>query len=83
MKKYRENEDSREQFFEQRTKSSSKQVFGANTTAASASASESYGGLFSGQGDLALQRKMEKPSLTIEKVEDSGDNEDKDGDSKE
>lgn len=83
MKKYRENEDSREQFFEQRTKGSSKQVFGANSASASASASvsESYGGLFSGQGDLAIQRKMEKPSLTIEKVEDSGDS--KDGDSKE
>jgi hypothetical protein len=81
MKKYRENEDSREQFFEQRTKGS-KQVFGANTAAAAASgasASDTYGGLFSGQGDLALQRKMEKPSLTIEKVEEDKD----DGDSKE
>lgn len=78
MKKYRENEDSREQFFEQRTKSG-KQVFGANTASASASASaasvsDAYGGLFSGK-DLALQRKIEKPSLTIEKVDD--------GDSKE
>jgi hypothetical protein len=64
MKKYRENEDSREQFFEQRTKTSSKQVFGASTSASSAS--ETYGGLFSGQGDLALQRKMEKPSVVID-----------------
>lgn len=82
MKKYRENEDSREQFFEQRTKSGSgqKEVFGANTAAQGASASETYGGLFSGSGDLALQRKLEKPSLTIEKVEEK----DKDqGDSKE
>lgn len=74
MKKYRENEDSREQFFEQRTKSGQKQVFGANTVSQEASASETYGGLFSGSGgDLALQRKVEKPSLTIEKVEDQGD----------
>lgn len=72
MKKYRENEDSREQFFEQRTKSS-KQVFGANTSSQNASVSDTYGGMFGGQGDLALQRKLEKPSLSIEKVEDSGD----------
>lgn len=73
MKKYHENEDSREQFFEQRTKSgSSKQVFGANT-ASSSSASDTYGSMFSGQGDLALQRKLEKPVVTIEKVEEDGD----------
>lgn len=75
MKKYRENEDSREQFFEQRTKSD-KQVYGAST--ASASASETYGGLFGAQGDLALQRKIEKPTVTIEKV----DSDSKDSDSK-
>jgi hypothetical protein len=73
MKKYHENEDSREQFFEQRTKSGKKEVFGANTASQGASASETYGGLFSGSGDLALQRKLEKPSLTIEKVEDKED----------
>lgn len=72
MKKYRENEDSREQFFEQRTQSGSKQVFGANSSQES-SASETYGGLFGGSGDLALQRKLEKPSLTIEKVQEDGD----------
>jgi len=73
MKKYRENEDSREQFFEQRTKSGSgaKQVFGANTSE-TASASDTYGSMFGGQGDLALQRKLEKPTVTIEKVEDDG-----------
>jgi hypothetical protein len=81
MKKYRENEDSREQFFEQRTKSD-KQVYGAS--AASASASETYGGLFGAQGDLALQRKIEKPTVTIEKVDsDSGsDSKDSGSDSK-
>lgn len=80
MKKYRENEDSREQFFEQRTKSGSKQVFGANTSQ-SASASETYGSMFGGQADLALQRKLEKPTVTIEKIEDQGDSKE-DGDSK-
>jgi hypothetical protein len=69
MKKYRENEDSREQFFEQRTKSS-KQVFGANTSSQGASVSDTYGGMFGSSGDLALQRKLEKPSVTIEKVEE-------------
>jgi len=72
MKKYRENEDSREQFFEQRTKSS-KQVFGANTAEQGASVSDAYGGLFGGQGDLALQRKIEKPSVTIERVEEKAE----------
>ena len=51
MKKYKENEDSRELFFDERTKSS-KQVV-------SAPASASFDGLFGGQGDLALQRKVE------------------------
>jgi hypothetical protein len=69
MKKYRENEDSREQFFEQRTKSS-KQVFGANTSSQGSSVSDTYGGMFGSSGDLALQRKLEKPSVTIEKVEE-------------
>jgi hypothetical protein len=75
MKKYQENEDSREQFFEQRTKSGAKQVFGANTSQG-ASASETYGSMFGGQGDLALQRKLEKPTVTIEKVADDGDSKD-------
>lgn len=80
MKKYKENEDSREKFFEERTKSS-KQVFGANTSSAasdsssaSASASDSFSSMFGGQGDLALQRKLEKPVMTMEKViEEDGD----------
>ena len=75
MKKYQENEDSREQYFEQRTKSS-KEVFGANTSAQGASVSDTYGAMFGGQGDLALQRKMEKPSITIEKVEEEEDKKD-------
>lgn len=76
MKKYRENEDSRERFFEERTKGAKGLASAPTSASASASASSSgsemYGSMFSGQGDLALQRKLEKPSLTIEKVvEDS------------
>jgi len=73
MKKYKENEDNREQFFEERTKNQPKQVFGA-PTGGSSSAGQ-FDSMFGGQGDLALQRKMEKPSMTIEKVEESASNE--------
>ncbi len=72
MRKYKENEDNREKFFEERTKgqtaqgSSTKQVFGAG----SGSASETFGSMFSGSGDLAVQRKMEKAAVTIERVND-------------
>jgi len=64
MKKYKENEDSREKAFEERSKSS-KQVFGSSTKA-----SDAMDGMFGGS-DLALQRKMEKPVVTIERVDDS------------
>jgi hypothetical protein len=72
MRKYKENEDHREKFFEERAKGSaaaanSKQVFGAG---ASGSVSDTFGNMFSGSGDLAMQRKLEKPSLTVEKVSD-------------
>lgn len=76
MKKYRENEDSREQFFEQRTKGS-KQVVGASSASQGDSASDAYGNLFGGQGDLALQRKLEKPTVTIERVEEDSKEESK------
>ena len=56
MRKYKENEDNREKFFEERSKTS-KQVFGASTQG---SVTESFGSMFQGQGDLALQRKQEK-----------------------
>jgi hypothetical protein len=65
MKKYKENEDSREQFFEERTKGS-KQVIGAPTNASSGQ----FDSMFGGQGDLALQRKMEKPVMTMEAISD-------------
>ena len=69
MRKYKENEDNREKFFEERTKgakgASTKQVFGGDNT------SDTFGNMFSGQGDLALQRKIEKPSITVEKVDEN------------
>jgi hypothetical protein len=68
MKKYKENEDSREKYFDERTKAS-KQVFGASTSSSS-SASDQFGSMFGGQGDVALQRKMEKASISVEKVSD-------------
>jgi hypothetical protein len=71
MRKYKENEDNREKFFEERTKGG-KQVFGGSSGGAPA-ATDQFGSMFSGQGDLALQRKLEKPSLTIEKVEEGAE----------
>jgi hypothetical protein len=71
MRKYKENEDNREKFFDERTKGQKsgagapKQVFGGE-----GSASETFGNMFSGSGDLAVQRKIEKASVTIEKVTD-------------
>jgi len=75
MKKYKENEDSREKFFEERTKTS-KKVFGASTSSSSSSsgsASDQFSSMFGGQGDIALQRKMEKASITVEKVSDEAE----------
>lgn len=73
MRKYKENEDNREKFFDERSKgatgASTKQVFGGGS---GANPSEALSGMFNGSGDLAVQRKMEKASLTVEKVEESG-----------
>jgi hypothetical protein len=66
MKKYKENEDSREKFFEERTKGSKPAAAGSSLTASSA-----FGDMFGSQGDLALQRKVEKASVTIERVDES------------
>jgi hypothetical protein len=66
MKKYKENEDSREKFFEERTKGSKPAASGSALTASSA-----FGDMFGSQGDLALQRKVEKASVTIERVDES------------
>jgi hypothetical protein len=64
MKKYKENEDSREKFFEERTKGS-KQVIGAPVAGSS---SGSFDAMFGGQGDLAFQRKVEQAAVSVEKV---------------
>jgi len=64
MKKYKENEDSREKFFEERTKGS-KQVIGAPV---GGSSSGSFDAMFGGQGDLAFQRKVEAAAVSVEKV---------------
>jgi hypothetical protein len=70
MRKYKENEDNRDKYFEERAKgggaaaaASTKQVFGGG-----ASASDTFGNMFAGNSDVALQRKLEKASLTVEKV---------------
>lgn len=70
MKKYKENEDNREQFFDERAKGTkgSKQVFGGASGDAS-SASGQFDSMFggsSGVGDLAHQRKV---GNSIERVE--------------
>ena len=62
MKKYKENEDSREKFFEERTKGSK--------PAAAATATETFGTMFGASGDLAHQRKVEN---SIERVSDEKD----------
>ena len=66
MKKYKENEDSRETFFEERTKNSK-----SGSTGSSLNASSAFGDMFASQGDLVLQRKVEKASITIEHVDES------------
>lgn len=68
MKKYKENEDDREKFFDERTKNGKKVI--SASTEGGASASEALGGMFTGSGDLALQRKVEKAAITIERVSD-------------
>ena len=67
MKKYKENEDNREQFFEERTKAG-KQVVGVST--GSSSSSNAVDSLF-GSADLAMQRKLEKPVVSVERVEEA------------
>lgn len=60
MRKYKENEDNRDKFFEERTKAAkgAKKVFGGT--------SDTFGNMFNGTSDLALQRKIEKGSERVE-----------------
>ena len=58
MRKYKENEDNKDKFFEERTKGG-KQVFSASGASGTSGTSDTFGNMFNTQGDLALQRKME------------------------
>ena len=66
MKKYRENEESRDQFYNQQKKNRVQAtVSGVDVqaeTVPSATAASSYDGMFSGPADLAMQRKAEMAS---------------------
>lgn len=80
MRKYKENEDDKEKFFEERVKGdkkNQKKIFGATGDSAAEEASSStdqFAGLFGQSGDLALSRKMEKAAVTIERVDSSNEN---------
>jgi hypothetical protein len=92
MSEYRKNEDSREKFFEERTRgSSAKPFFGSSalssdsssSASASASVSASSSGVDAvnsmfGSTDLALQRKMENATLEEEKGSDASEENKKD-----
>jgi len=79
MKKYKENEDGKERFFEERrkqdgssTRAQPKQIFGANTEGNSTeNVAEATGGMFDLVGDLALQRRVRK------EAEKNGESDDK------
>jgi hypothetical protein len=75
MQKYKENEDAKEKFFEERKKGGApeaKKIMNASGGAAGgAGASADYGGMFSSSGDLALQRKMEKNTIEVLPADDS------------
>jgi len=64
MKKYKENENDREQHFEDRTKSA-KQVSSTSTG--------QFDSMFGASGDLVMQRKLEKPTMTMERVEEASE----------
>jgi hypothetical protein len=70
MKKYKENEDSREKFFDERSKNS-KAAFGGATPGPDVAPSDQFSNMFGNTGDLVLQRKVEKPHLTVERVEEN------------
>jgi hypothetical protein len=75
MKKYKENEDGKERFFEERRKQDGnsarvapKQIFGSNTEE---SVSDATGGMFDLVGDLALQRRVKKEAEKNGSVDDN------------
>jgi hypothetical protein len=62
MKKYRENEEARDQFYTEQKKQKQGVVVSAGTggsAASGGSGESSYDGIFSGPADLAMQRKAE------------------------
>lgn len=68
MQKYKENEDAKEKFFEERKKGDTNRVIsGGVAGGAGASLTDAVGDMFSASADLALQRKMEQKK-TIEVV---------------
>lgn len=70
MKKYKENEDSREKFFEERTKGPKGAAAGAGAAVTELGVSDNFGSMFGAKGDLSYQRKVDKPIVTMEKVEE-------------
>ena len=79
MKKYKENEDSREKFFDERvqqtkpTQACSMSLVSDEPTTSSASSnvSTSYDSMFQTQGDLVIQRKMAQESKDSKESQDS------------
>jgi hypothetical protein len=70
MQKYKENEDSRDQIFEERTRGAKKLIDSSNS-------SESFDGMFGPSGDLALQRKQESASSDEKKDDETKEDEKK------
>jgi hypothetical protein len=71
MRKYKENEDNREKFFEERTRNEKKVFGGSSANSSAESGSTAFDPMFGSSGDLAMQRKLEKAAVTIERVEEN------------
>jgi hypothetical protein len=78
MKKYRENEEARDQFYNEQKKQKQGTVVSTVPSSAeddatpsvggASSAASSYDGMFSGPADLAMQRKAEKAAVDTTKT---------------
>lgn len=85
MHKYRENEDAKEKYFEERKKGDSKKVIsgdaaGGAAGGAGASLTDAVGDMFNTSGDLALQRKIEQKKVLEVVAVDEGVSESKNED---
>lgn len=72
MKKYRENEEARDQFYSEQKKERQGTVVSApsaSTPAEQATSVSSYDGMFSGPADLAMQRKAERAAEATQAAE--------------